>query len=59
MKKRFSIQTPLPSLYNLGLQRQKKPALTSQENPLYTRETETLENPIQKSLRLTEFVTFF
>jgi len=59
MKKRLPNNIPLPPLFNFGLHRKNKLFSRQWENSSYKRKTETLENPIRKSLRLIEFVTFF
>ena len=57
MKNRLSPNPLFPPLFNLGLHQAKKPILLPWGNSSqYKRKTETLENPIRKSLRLTELV---
>jgi hypothetical protein len=60
MKNRLSPNSLFPPLFNLGLHQAKKPVLLPWGNfSQYKRKTETLENPIRKSLRLTELVRVF
>lgn len=57
MKNRLSQNPLFPPLFNLGLHQAKKPVLLPWGNSSqYKRKTETLENPIRKSLRLTELI---
>ena len=59
MKKRLPNNILLPPLFNFGLHRKNNLLSRHWENSSYKRKTEVLENPIHKSLRLSEFVTFF
>ena len=57
MKNRLSQNSHFLPLFNLGLHQAKKPALLPWGNSSqYKRKTEILENPIRKSLRLTELI---
>ena len=57
MKNRLSPNPLFPPIFNLGLHQAKKPVLLPWGNSSqYKRKTEILENPIRKSLRLTELI---
>jgi hypothetical protein len=59
MKHRILQHKPLTPFFNLGLHYRAPVSAPRGADTGYQRKNETLENPIRKAVRMTEFINFF